>query len=182
MIRLSRSILQELLWRSAAERIETSESTERGSKGALTPMDWLKFFVLVLSGVFAVYQYAMVRHDLVSHHSTPDLPSQHEPSNLDTIVYVLLLGGDLLATVIYALRFGTGGLANATAWGAVFCLGVCLVIAIWWVIPFRDLPPEQDWSGIPFPVSVEQTLRIVRITSAVFFLLGFLLLCASVSA
>ena len=74
-------------------------------------MDWLKFFVLVLSGVFAVYQYAMVRHDLVSHHSTPDLPSQHEPSNLDTIVYVLLLGGDLLATVIYALRFGTGGVA-----------------------------------------------------------------------
>jgi hypothetical protein len=145
-------------------------------------MDWLKFFVLVLSGLFAVYQYAMVRHDLVSHHSTPDLPSHHEPSNLDTIVYVLLLGGDLLATVIYALRFGTGGVANATAWGAVFCLGVCLVIAIWWVIPFRALPPEQDWTGIPFPVSVEQTLRIVRITSAVFFLLGFLLLCASVSA
>ena len=51
-------------------------------------MDWLKFFVLVLSGVFAVYQYAMVRHDLISHHSTPDLPSRHEPSNLDTIVYV----------------------------------------------------------------------------------------------
>jgi hypothetical protein len=166
----------------AAERIETSESIKRGSKGALTPMDWLKFFVLVLSGVFAVYQYAMVRHDLASHHSTPDLPNPHEPSNLDTIVYVLLLGGDLLATVIYALRFGTGGLANATAWGAVFCLAVCLVITIWWVIPFRDLPPEQDWSGIPFPVSGEQTLRIIRITSAVFFLLGFLLLCASVSA
>src|ERR1700751_2018469 len=134
MNRPSRSILQVwLLWRSAAERIETSESTERGSKGALTPMDWLKFFVLVLSGVFAVYQYAMVRHDLVSHHSTPDLPSQHEPSNLDTIVYVLLLGGDLLATVIYALRFGTGGLANATAWGAVFFLGVGLGFASWWV-------------------------------------------------
>jgi hypothetical protein len=166
----------------AKERIfATGESIDRGSKGALTPMDWLKFFVLVLSGVFAVYQYAMVRHDLVSHHS-PDLPSQHEPSNLDTIVYVLLLGGDLLATVIYALRFGSGGVANATAWGAVFCLSVCLVIAIWWVIPFRDLPPEQDLSGIPFPVSGEQTLRIVRIISAVFFLLGFLLLCASVSA
>jgi hypothetical protein len=146
-------------------------------------MDWLKFFVLVLSGVFAVYQYAMVRHDLEPRTPlTPDLPNPHEPSNLDTIVYVLLLGGDLLATVIYALRFGRGGLANATAWGAVFCLGVCLIIAIWWVIPFRELPPEQDLSGIPFPVSGEQTLRIVRIASAIFFLLGFLLLCASVSA
>jgi formate hydrogenlyase subunit 3/multisubunit Na+/H+ antiporter MnhD subunit len=93
---------------------------------------------------------------------------------------VLLLGTDVFATVIYALRFQSGGIANATAWAAVFCLGVCLAIAIWWIVPLGDNPPTEDFQNIP--VSLEQTFRAVQISSAVFFLLGFVCLCASVAS
>ena len=71
------------------------------------------------------------------------------------------------ATVIYALRFESGGLANAFAWAAVFSLGVCLAIAIWWIVPLRESPPTEDFQNIPVPVSLEQTFRAVQIASAV---------------
>ena len=143
-------------------------------------MDWLKFSVLVLTGLFAVYEYAIVRRLLVVEKTPLDIAEGKVRHPLSTSVYVLLLGTDVFATVIYALRFQTGGLANYTAWAAVFSLGVCLAIAIWWIVPLRDSPPAEDFQNIP--VSLEQTFRAVQISSAVFFLLGFVCLCASVSA
>jgi hypothetical protein len=144
-------------------------------------MDWLKFSVLVLTGLFAVYEYAIVRRLLVLEKTNPDMVDGKGRHPLSTLIYVLLLGTDVFATVIYALRFESGGVANATAWAAVFCLGVCLAIAIWWILPLRDSPPTEDFQNIPVPVSLEQTFRAVQIASAAFFLLGFLCLCVSVS-
>jgi hypothetical protein len=146
-------------------------------------MDWLKFSVLVLTGLFAVYEYAIVRRFLVLEKPTePDIAGGKAGHPLSTLIYVLLLGTDVFATVIYALRFESGGLANAFAWAAVFSLGVCLAIAIWWIVPLRESPPTEDFQNIPVPVSLEQTFRAVQIASAVFFLLGFLCLCVSVSS
>jgi hypothetical protein len=145
-------------------------------------MDWLKFSVLVLTGLFAVYEYAIVRRSLVVEKTHLDIVEGKVRHPLSTLIYVLLLGTDVFATVIYALRFQSGGAANYAAWAAVFSLGVCLAIAIWWIVPLRDSPPTEDFQNIPVPVSLEQTLRVVQISSAVFFLLGFLCLCVSVSA
>jgi hypothetical protein len=146
-------------------------------------MDWLKFSVLVLTGLFAVYEYAIVRRFMVLEKPTqPDIGGGKVRHPLSTLIYVLLLGTDVLATVIYALRFRSGGVANATAWAAVFSLGVCLAIAIWWIVPLGDSPPTEDFHNIPVPVSLEQTLRAVQIASASFFLLGFVCLCASVAS
>ncbi|HET9376326.1 MAG TPA: hypothetical protein VFO40_15235 [Chthoniobacterales bacterium] len=146
-------------------------------------MDWLKFSVLVLTGLFAVYEYAIVRRFMVLEKPTqPDIGGGKVRHPLSTLIYVLLLGTDVLATVIYALRFQSGGVANATAWAAVFSLGVCLAIAIWWIVPLGDSPPTEDFRNIPVPVSLEQTLRAVQIASAIFFLLGFVCLCASVAS
>jgi hypothetical protein len=143
-------------------------------------MDWLKFSVLVLTGLFAVYEYAFVRRFLVLKKIQPDIPNGKGRHPLSTSIYVLLLGTDVFATVIYALRFQSGGLANATAWAAVFCLGVCLAIAVWWIVPLRDNVSTEDFQNIP--VTLEQTFRVVQISSAVFFLLGFVCLCASAAA
>ena len=144
-------------------------------------MDWLKFSVLVLTGLFAVYEYAIVRRFLVLERPTqPDIAGGKVRHPLSTTIYVLLLGTDVFATVVYALRFQSGGVANATAWAAVFCLGVCLAIAIWWIVPLGDNPPTEDFQNIPVPL--EQTFRAVQISSAAFFLLGFVCLCASVAS
>jgi hypothetical protein len=145
-------------------------------------MDWLKFSVLVLTGLFAVYEYAIIRRFLVMEQVQPDIASGKFRHPLSTLIYVLLLGTDVFATVIYALRFESGGVANAAAWAAVFNLGVCLVIAIWWIMPLRDSPPTEDFQNIPVPVSIEQTFRVVQVASALFCLLGFLCLCVSVSS
>jgi hypothetical protein len=147
-------------------------------------MDWLKFSVLVLTGLFAVYEYAVIRRFLVIEKVQPDAApaSSKFRHPLSTTVYVLFLGADIFATMIYALRFQSGGVANAAAWTAVFCLGVCLVIAIWWIMPLRESPPAEDFQNIPVPVSLEQTYRAVQVASALFCLLGFIFLSVSVSA
>jgi hypothetical protein len=147
-------------------------------------MDWLKFSVLVLTGLFAVYEYAIIRRFLVIEKVQPDAaPAASKFRHpLSTTVYVVFLGADVFATMIYALRFQSGGVANAAAWAAVFCLGVCLVIAIWWIMPLRDSPPGEDFQNIPVPVSLEQTYRAVQVASALFCLLGFIFLSISVSA
>src|SRR5258708_31538613 len=141
-------------------------------------MDWLKFSVLVLTGLFALSENAIVMRLLVLERTTqPEIAGGKVRHPLSTSIYVLLLGTDVFATVIYALRFQSGGVANATAWAAVFCLGVCLAIAIWWIVPLGDDPPTEDFQNIPLPL--EQTYRAVQISSAVFFLLRFLCLFAT---
>jgi hypothetical protein len=145
-------------------------------------MDWLKFTVLVLTGLFAVYEYAIIRRFLVMERVQPEIAIGKFRHPLSTTVYVLFLGADVFATVIYALRFQSGGVANAAAWAAVFSLGVCLVIAIWWIMPLRDSPPTESFYNIPVPVSIEQTFRIIQVASALSCLLGFIFLCVSVSS
>jgi hypothetical protein len=145
-------------------------------------MDWLKFSVLVLTGLFAVYEYAIIRRFLAMERLQPEIAIGKFRHPLSTTVYVAFLGADLFATVIYALRFQTGGVANAAAWAAVFSLGVCMVIAIWWIMPLRDSPPTEDFHNIPVPVSVEQTFRIIQVASTLSCLLGFIFLCISVAS
>jgi hypothetical protein len=145
-------------------------------------MDWLKFSVLVLTGLFAVYEYAIIRRFLVMEKVQPDAAADKFRHPLSTTVYVLFLGADVFATMIYALRFQSGGVANAAAWAAVFSLAVCLVIAIWWIMPLRDSPPTEEFQNMPVPVSLEQTFRAVQFASALFCLLGFICLCVSVSS
>src|SRR5260221_10880395 len=144
-------------------------------------MDWLKFSVLVLTGLFAVYESAIVRRFMVLERPTqPDIAGGKVRPPLSTSIYVLLLGTDVFATVIYALRFQSGGVANATAWAAVFCLGGCLAIAIWWIGSFGDNTPNADIQNIPLPL--EQTYQVLQNSSAEFFLFGFVCLCASVAS
>src|SRR5258708_11499599 len=108
-------------------------------------MDWLKFSVLVLTGLFAVYEYAIVRRFMVLERPTqPDIAGGKVRHPLSTSIYVLLLGTDVFATVIYALRFQSGGVANATASAAVFCPGGWFAISIRWSIPLGDRPTTEE--------------------------------------
>src|SRR5260221_8782289 len=135
-------------------------------------MDWLKFSVLVLTGLFAVYEYAIVRRFMVLERPTqPDIAGGKVRHPLSTSIYVLLLGTDVFATVIYALRFQSGGVANATALGAVFFLGVFLAIAVWGVVPLGAHPANENFQNMPLPL--EQKYQAVRISSADFFFFGF---------
>src|SRR5260370_38558827 len=116
-------------------------------------MDWLKFSVLVLTGLFAVYEYAIVRRFMVLERPTqPDIAGGKVRHPLSTSIYVLLLGTDVFATVIYALRFQSGGVANATAWAAVFFQGVCLAVRDLWVFTLGDMPRNQAFEKLHVPL------------------------------
>src|SRR5260370_16738974 len=116
-------------------------------------MDWLKFSVLVLTGLFAVYEYAIVRRFMVLERPTqPDIAGGKVRHPLSTSIYVLLLGTDVFATVIYALRFQRSVLANATPWAAVFFLRFLLSTAFCLFIPSRATPPTHNFQNIPPPL------------------------------